>query len=205
MKHLRIMAGFVLFALLMTVYAPVSYAKTPAIRMEDPTNDDKLFSCAKSIFDENEEIIRTAVKKMLESGIERIDIRYRKAVEGPGNKYTVYDEAWAYYEDNGDKVELLDAEYLNLANCTEDVGFFSLQLCGNVVAVNLENQYDPIDFLRVHTFGYYYIPGVTNESEGLEDILAENMPQRWVYETKVMDEYQLVCIADDFIYYHWHG
>ena len=179
--------------------------KDTAIPLENPTDDDLLYSYALNYFKDNEDAIRNAARMMLETGVDKVCIRYHRAHKDENGQYYVCDEIWVYNEAYGENIELFDEEYLALANCTGDFLVMTLRLCEGIVAVDFERYYEPGDYLNVHTFGYYYIPNRTDVSTEPESLLKECMPEEWSYQTNVMDEYQLVRISDDIVYYHWHG
>lgn len=206
MKYVRKSICFALILLLMPICAQaLDNGYVRAVHLEDPTEDDKLYDYAMSFFEDNEEIIRTAAAKMFESGLDKIEMRYYRSEKTCENEYSVHEETWVYYEVRTEKTELFDAEYLDLANCTGDFRIMSMRLCGNVIAVDFEDAHDSVDFLRTYRFGYYYLPKSHDESVSVDEILSEAMPEEWAVRLQVEDEYQLVHLMDDFIYYKWHG
>lgn len=206
MKYTRKAICFVLI-LLLTPICALAWNDTYdyAVRLEDPTEDDKLYACAMRFFEDNEDIIRTAASKMFESGMEDIDIRYYRSEEIAKGEYSVREETWVYNEVGTQKTELFDEEYLALANCTSDFRIMGMRLCDNAVAVDFEDGHDSIDFLRTYRFGYYYLPENLDGNISPDEVLAKAMPKQWELRLEIEDEYQLVRLSEDFIYFKWHG
>lgn len=206
MKYARKAICFVLILLLTPFCAQaLSNTRVRAVPLEAPSKDDKLYVYAMSFFENNEEIIRIAAEKMFESGLDKIEMRYHRSDETEEGKYIVHDETWVYYEVGTEKTELFDSEYLDLANCTGDFRIMSMRLCEDVIAVDFEDAHDSVDFLRTYRFGYYYLPKSHDEIVSVDEILSEAMPEEWTVRLQVEDEYQLVPLTEDFIYYKWHG
>ena len=200
MVYIKKYACFVFVLLLLLSCTQMAVAKERAVRLEDPAEIDQLYGPALEFFLNNEETIRAAAVKLLKSRDKGITISYRKSSESDEEEIHVYK---GIYDGND---ELFDEEYLALANCSESLPIATLSSCGSGVDVSFRYYYfDSADFLRVHQCGYYYIPTIADESITLEDILAKCMPEKWMFQIETMDEYQIVRVSDDFVYYHWHG
>lgn len=200
MMYIRKLSCFVLVMVLLLSCTQIAFAEARAVRLEDPTETDQLYGAALEFFSNNEETIRAAAAKLLESGEKGITISYHKSPENGEIETYVYKGTY----DGND--ELSDEEYQALANCSKDLPIDTLSSYGKGVDVSFKYYYfDASDFLRVHQCGYYYIPTIADESATLEEILEDCLSERWTFQMETMDEYQIVRISDDFVYYHWHG
>ena len=196
--RIRKLECFVVVLFLLLSHTQTVLAEVHAVRLEDPTESDQLFAPALEFFSSNEKTIRSAAAKFLNSGEKKIKIAYHTF-----RKNNEIEEIHVY---NDSHDELFDEEYLALANCAKHLPIMSLTAYGEGADINFYYYYfDTSDFLRVHQCGYYYIPTVADKSAPLEEVLANCISERWMHELEIEDEYQIVRIADDFVYYHWHG
>ena len=200
MRYLRRFGCFILAWMLLLSCAPFAVADMRAVRLENPTEDDPLYGPALHFFEENEETLRAAAVRFLESAEEGVTFSYYNSSKNDEK------EAHVFRGINSGIGELYDEEYLALANCAKSLPVRIMSSDRNGANIEFKYYYfDSADFLRVHESGYYYIPMKIDESAALEDVLADCMPEQWSLNTALMDEYQLVRLTDDFIYYHWHG
>lgn len=197
-----------LFVVLLLVLV-LSVCASAAVPIERNKSDEIPYALAQSIFAENEDCLRMLCTTMLERQTDQLDIRY---IEGEDNVYSI--QVW---EKRGDEyahttvpayTAIVDLEYdLSLFNELDRgmVPILNIVRRDNVVDIALGTYSNFQEPLRNNRHGFYYVDCDCCKNVSPEDILAKHMSNEWEFQMKVEDEYELIPMSEQFIYYHWRG